>query len=157
MPRAANLNLDSLDRRLLRAVQRQCTLTADELAERCGTSPSTALRRLNRLRAAGVIRAEAAIVDASALGRPLQMIVNVRTKRGEKANTQAFEAAMLSNPAVMQVFFVTGSTDYVVLFSAASMDEYDDFIRSVLAIDANLLTDTNVVIRPLKMSLSVPI
>ena len=37
------------------------------------------------------------------------------------------------------------------------MEEYDDFIESVLAVDPNLHTDTNVVIRPLKMSLAIPI
>ena len=85
------------------------------------------------------------------------MIVNVRTKRGATADTVAFKKAMLVNPAVVQFYFVTGSNDYVIVYSAASMDEYDEFIESVLAIDPNLLTDTNVVIRPLKLSLAVPI
>jgi Lrp/AsnC family leucine-responsive transcriptional regulator len=150
-------NLDSLDRRLLRAVQEQCTLTAEDLAERCGTSPSTALRRLTRLRSTGVIRHEVAVVDGPAVGRGLLMIVSVRTRRGQQADTESFRKAMLANPAVMQFYFVTGRSDYVVIYSAASMDEYDEFIESVLAIDPNLLTDTNVVIRPLKVSLTIPI
>lgn len=100
---------------------------------------------------------EVAVLDAAAVGRGLLMIINVRTKRGTEANTDAFKAAMLKNPAVMQFYFVTGATDYVVVFSASSMAEYDDFIESLLAIDPNLLTGTNVVIRPLKMSLAIPI
>jgi Lrp/AsnC family leucine-responsive transcriptional regulator len=64
---------------------------------------------------------------------------------------------MLANPAVQQLYFVTGTTDYVIIYSAASMAEYQEFIESVLAIDPNLMTDTNVVIRPLKKGLSIPI
>ena len=149
--------LDALDRRLLRAVQERCTFTAEELAERCGTSPSTALRRVSRLRSSKVIISEGAAVDPVAVGRSLMMVVNVRTKRGQKADTAAFERAMLAHPAVMELYFVTGTTDYVLVYSASSMEDYDQFIRSVLAIDANLLTDTNVVIRPLKRTLAVPI
>lgn len=154
---AAPVPLDALDRRLLRAVQQQCTLTAQQLADRCATSPSTALRRLNRMRDEGVIRGEVAIVDPAAVGRGLMMIVNVRTKRGQTADTEKFELAMMENPSVLQFYFITGSDDYVILYSATTMDDYDGFIRSVLAIDPNLLTSTNVVIRPLKFGFAVPI
>ena len=104
-----------------------------------------------------MIRHEVAVVDGPAVGRGLLMIVSVRTRRGQQADTESFRKAMLANPAVMQFYFVTGRSDYVVIYSAASMDEYDEFIESVLAIDPNLLTDTNVVIRPLKVSLTIPI
>jgi Lrp/AsnC family transcriptional regulator, leucine-responsive regulatory protein len=150
-------SLDALDRRLLRAVQNKCTLTADELAERCATSPSTALRRLNRMRVIGVIKDEVAVVDGPAVGQPLMMVIHVRTRQGEKTDAAALRGLVLANPAVMQFYFVTGSTDYVIVYSAASMEVYDDFIESVLAVDPNLHTDTNVVIRPLKMSLAIPI
>ena len=151
------VDLDALDRRLLRLVQEQCTLTAEELADRCGTSPSTALRRLKRLRSTGVIDREVAVVDGNAVGRGLLTIVNVRTKRGREADTDAFKRAMLVNPAVVQFYFVTGRDDYVVFYSASSMGDYGEFIESVLAIDPNLLTESNVVIRGLKTGLKVPI
>lgn len=150
-------SLDALDRRLLRTVQNKCTLTAEELAERCATSPSTALRRLNRLRALEVIQGEVAVVDPVAVGRPLMMIVHIRTRQGEKTDAAAFKDVVLANPGVMQFYFVTGSDDYVIVFSAASMEDYNEFIESILAVDPHLHTDTNVVIRPIRLSLAVPI
>ena len=41
----AGRTMDALDRRILREVQRDCSMSAAELAERCGTTESTALRR----------------------------------------------------------------------------------------------------------------
>jgi Lrp/AsnC family transcriptional regulator, leucine-responsive regulatory protein len=153
----STISLDALDRRLLAAMQEDCTLGAEALAERCATSSSTALRRLGRLRAAGVIRKEVALIDAKAVGRNLMMIVNIRSERGATLNTMAFTGTVLAHPAVMQFYFVTGTNDYVAILAVSSMEEYDGFIESLLAIDAKVLTDTNVVIRPLKMSLAVPI
>lgn len=152
------IHLDALDRRLLRAVQRQCTLTAEELADRGGTSPSTALRRLNRLRSAGVIREEVAVVDGPAVGRGLLMIVSVRLEREDRRGVQAFIDRIGAHPSVMQFYFVTGTTDYVILLSVASMEEYDAFLQEQLVPDPLvIMSDTNVVIRPIKMSLAVPI
>ena len=109
------------------------------------------------MRQSGVIRDEEAVIDSALVGRPLMMIIRVRTRQGEKTDAGALRDVVLNNPGVMQFYFVTGTDDYVVLFSAASMAEYDDFIESVLAVDAHLHTDTNVVIRPLKFSLAIPI
>jgi DNA-binding Lrp family transcriptional regulator len=57
----------------------------------------------------------------------------------------------------MQFYFVTGTNDYVAILSVGSMEEYNAFIEGMLTIDTKILTDTNVVIRPLKLSLAVPI
>lgn len=149
------ISLDTLDRKLLAAMQEDCTLSAEALAERCATSSSTALRRLGRLRAAGVIRKEVALIDAKAVGRNLMMIVNIRSERGAAINIAALTDLVASHPAVMQFYFVTGPNDYVAILSVGSMEEYDTFMESMLAVDPKLLTDTNVVIRPVKMGLAV--
>jgi DNA-binding Lrp family transcriptional regulator len=151
------IQLDPLDRRLLRAIQDDCTLSAEELAERCATSPSTALRRLSRLRCSGVIRGQVALIDGPAVGRAIMMIVEIRLKRGAEVNTAAFKAKVLAHPAVMQFYFVTGKNDFLIIISVSTMQEYDEFIEMVLDVDPNILTETNVVIRPLKMSLAVSI
>ena len=156
--RLTPLALDALDIRLLRAVQKKCTLTAEELAERCGTSPSTALRRLNRLREAGVIREEVALIDGQAVGRGLMLLVSVRLEREDGAAVDAFVKRVSNHPAVQQFYFVTGTTDYVIMLSVGSMEEYDDFLQRNLVRDSLVvMSNTNVVIRPLKMSLAIPI
>ena len=152
------IRLDGLDRRLLRATQERCTLTADELAERCGTSPSTALRRMNRLRSSGIIMDEVAVVDGRWVGRPLTVIVRLRLEREDGRAVQAFINRVARHEAVQQFYFVTGTTDYVLILSLSSMEEYDEFLQQNLVSDPIVvMSDTNVVIRPLKRTLAVPI
>ncbi len=152
------VSLDALDRRLLREYQDNCLLTADELAGKCGTSPSTALRRIQRLKREGVIRSEVAVIDGAKAGRGLLLFVNVRLERDDSRSAKAFVERIVSHPDVMQFYFVTGTPDYVIMLSARSMEDYDAFVQDYLVADPQVvMADTNVVIRPLKMSLAIPI
>ncbi len=152
------MKLDRIDRKILAAVQADCTIGAEALGELCGASPSTALRRLRKLRAAGVIVAEVAVVDGRKVDRGLLMIVGVRLEREDARIAADFRRSLEAHPAVMQLYFVTGSADYILHVSAASMAEYDEFVETVLVANPHIaMTETHVVIRPIKMGLSVPV
>ncbi len=150
--------MDALDRRILKEVQRDCSISAAKLADRCGTTESTALRRLKRLRQTGVIQAEVAVVDLRMVGRALLMFVRVRLEREDGKAVRAFVDRISKHPDVLQFHFVTGSADYIILLSVRSMEEYDVFLQEHLVPNPLvIMSDTNVVIRPLKMTTAVPI
>jgi DNA-binding Lrp family transcriptional regulator len=150
--------LDALDRRILREVQRDCSLSAAQLGERCRTTESTALRRLKRLRRENIIRAEVALVDGQKVGRGLMLFVSVRLEREDGRGAKAFVERITAHPDVLQFYFVTGTTDYIILLNVRSMEDYDAFLQDHLVPDPLvIMSDTHVVIRPLKLSLAVPI
>jgi len=150
--------MDALDRRILREVQRDCSGSAAELAERCGTTESTALRRLKRLRRDKIIRAEVALVDAARVGRPLLIWVTVRLEREDGPGVKAFVDRVAKHPDVLQFHFVTGTPDYLILLSVPTMAAYDAFLQDNLVPDPLVvMSDTHVVVRPLKMSTVIPI
>lgn len=152
------MSLDALDRRILRVVQHDATLTAEQLAERCGTSPSTALRRLARLRKDKIIQSEVAIVNGPAVGSNLQMIASIRLEGENSVNTARLIERIRDHPGVMQCYFVTGSSDYIIFFCASTMAEYDDFVQThLVSSPLVVLTETHVIIRPIKTGLAIPI
>ncbi len=152
------MKLDNADRKLLRCVQADCTIRAEDLGERCGMSPSTVLRRLKRLRAAGVITAETAIIDPRKVGRPLAMIVGVTLEKDDSRIANDFVREMRACPAVTQCYFVTGTVDYILHISAADMEEFNAFVQERLIANPYVsMSQTHVVISPLKVGLAVPI
>lgn len=150
--------MDPLDRRLLRHLQADCSQSAARLAEQCGTTESTALRRIRAMRKAGIIRSQVAVVDPAKAGRPLQMFVRVRLEREGGEGARRFVERIRNHPDVIQFFFVTGTSDYMMMLCVRTMEDYDRFLQENLVADPLVvLSDTNVVIRPIKWSLEVPI
>ena len=150
--------MDALDRRILREVQKDCSGSASELADRCGTTESTALRRLRRLRRDGVIRGQVALVDAAKIGRGLLVWVTVRLEREDGPGVRAFVEQVRKHPDVLHFHFVTGTPDYLILLSVRTMADYDAFLQEHLVSNPLVVSsDTNVVVRPLKMSSMIPV
>ena len=149
--------LDSLDRRLLRELQRDCTLGAAALAERCGTTESTALRRRKRLVETGAINRQVAILDSAQIGWPLRMVVNIRVERKAPNNTQQLIDQISRHQSVAHFFHVTGTTDYVAILRGRTMADFDHFLNDVLGADPRFATQSNVVLKTMTDRCDVPL
>ena len=148
--------IDDLDRRILNALQQDCTQSAGTLAERCGTTESTVLRRRRRLVAIGAIDRQVAILDPAEAGWPLKMVVNIRVERKPPNNTAQLIEEISRHQSVAQFFHVTGSTDYVAVLRGRTMADFDDFLGRVLGADPRFATQSNVVIRTMTDRCDVP-
>ena len=149
--------LDGLDRRILSALQADCTLSAAALAERCGTTESTALRRRKRLAVDGTIARQVAILDPAASGWPLKMIVNIRVERKAPNNTAQLIDRISRHQVVASFFHVTGTTDYVAVLRGRTMADFDEFLGQVLGADPRFATSSNVVIRTMTDRCDIPL
>jgi Lrp/AsnC family transcriptional regulator len=58
-------SLDEVDRRLLRLLQDDASLSHAALAEKAGSSPASCWRRIRALEEAGVLRSTVRLVDAA--------------------------------------------------------------------------------------------
>jgi Lrp/AsnC family leucine-responsive transcriptional regulator len=123
------MELDDFDRRLLDAVQENNRRTGKELAGRVGLSPAACLRRLQRLRAGGVIAREVAILDPKLAGARLMLIVLVTMDRERPDVFDRFAREMRGAPEVTQCYLVTGAVDFVLTVTVLDMAAYEDFAR----------------------------
>lgn len=150
--------LDSLDRKLLAIVQRDNRTTADTLSDAVGLSPSACLRRLRALRERGVIQADIAVVQPAALGRSLTMVVEVSLERERPHLMDEFKRSMRATPEVMLCFYVTGDTDFILVVTARSMEDYEAFTRRFFVENPNISRfSTMVVMDRVKVGLAVPV
>jgi Lrp/AsnC family leucine-responsive transcriptional regulator len=125
-------SLDKIDAAILVTIQKNNRLTSDELGRLVNLSPSAAQRRLKRLRAEGVIEAEAAIVSPKALNRAVTMIVLASLERERADIIDRFKQAIRATAEVMMGFYVTGEADFMMIVTAKSMEDYEEFTRRVL-------------------------
>jgi Lrp/AsnC family transcriptional regulator, leucine-responsive regulatory protein len=150
--------MDAIDAKLLTLVQTNARITSQALSEAVGLSATACQRRLNHLRHTGVIEREIAVVSPKAVGRPLMMLVSVTLERERVDNIDRFKAALLRAPEVMQVYYVTGDTDFVLVVTARDIEEYEAFMRRFFAQNFDIKGyKTAVVMNRVKAGFFVPI
>lgn len=149
--------MDAIDLRLLDLLQRDAGLTNEKLGEMVGASASAVHRRIAKLRTRGIIRSVAAQVDQARLGRPLTFIAALEIERKDPALYDRLQRWLAAEDAVQQAYNVTGSSDFIVVITAATVEQYDELMNEMLAANPNVRKYvTNVVLRSFKKSLFVP-
>jgi len=149
---------DAFDVKLLKIVQYDNRLTADALSERVGLSPSACQRRLKRLRDEGVIEADISVISPEAVGRQLTMIVEVTLERERPDIMDEFKRSMIATPEVMQCYYVTGDTDFILILTARDMKHYEQFTKRFFFDNPNIRRfHTLVVMDRVKTGLYVPV
>ncbi|MBF6059796.1 Lrp/AsnC family transcriptional regulator [Nocardia terpenica] len=150
--------LDEVDYLLLELVQADAAQPLHTLGDRVGLSPSAVQRRLTRLRAAGVIRAEVAVIDPLAVGVTATSVVLVELTGDYADAYAAFRARMLAEPAVQQCYSVLGQWDYVVVMANADLAEYRRISHELFVEDKSVLRyETLLTYERIKAQLAVPL
>lgn len=149
---------DQFDKHLLRLLQQNNRLTADELAETVGLSPSAVQRRLKKLRDEKIIEADVSIISPAVAGIGLTCIVDVVLERGNTQALEKFKTAMQQCSEVMQCYFVTGSFDFIMIVNTQTMQEYEAFTKKWLMDNPNVKHFyTHVVMDKVKVGCSISI
>jgi len=150
--------LDNFDNKILALMQQSNRITSDQIAEQIGLSPAAVQRRLKRLREQKMIHADVSIINPKAVGIEVTLVVQVTLEREQANLLDNFKKEMRSNTAVQQCYYVTGSTDFILIVTAKSMKDYEDFTNEVFFNNPNIRNfQTNVVMDPVKIGLTVPI
>ncbi len=113
-PVAAQVELDVVDMRLLRALQDDARMTNRELAARAGIATSTCSDRLARLRDAGVMCGSAVRIEPSAVGRPLEAMLAVRVHPHRRPLVDPFVRHVLAQPETRHLYHLTGPDDFLI-------------------------------------------
>lgn len=126
-------NLDDIDRRLLRALQRDATLSLDSLSEAAHLSRNACWRRVKALEAAGVIRGRVTLLDGDRLGLPLTVFIQIRTNAHDAEWLDRFATATRAMPEIQGVYRMTGDLDYLIRARVADMAGYDRLYQALIA------------------------
>lgn len=152
------IELDDLDRRILAVLQENNLTPADRLGERVGLSASAVQRRAKRLREAGVIVGDVSIVDPKTVGQGALFVVEVTLDRESAELVEIFKRRMRSAPEVQQCYYITGEADFLLIVTAANVEEYEKLIERLFLNEKSVRKfRTGVVLNRVKTTLSVPL
>lgn len=155
---AIKFELDAIDIKILRELQKDGRITNVELSERVGISAPPCLRRVRKLEEAGIITGYRALLQSSALGYDLVAFCMVGLKHQSDSKLKAFAAAMESRPLVRQAWIMSGETDFLLQCVAENLASFQDFVvEDLTAMDNVDTVKTMLTIRQVKNAPAIEI
>jgi Lrp/AsnC family transcriptional regulator len=127
------LKLDKIDMGLLSCLQSDAAISQRELAEQVGLSQNACWRRLQRLRASGLVRGSRTDIDLAALGFDLTVFVMIRTRHHSKEWADRFRKHVERFPEVVDFYRIGGDWDYLIKVITRGMAGYDAFYQKLIS------------------------
>jgi len=124
--------MNDKDRQILSILQRDASLSMNELAERCSLSKTAVWRRVRDLEKKKIIRRRITLLDPEALGFGLTIYAFVRTNQHSDTWFAKFESAVASIPEILDFHRTSGDIDYLLRIVARDMRHYDETYQRLI-------------------------
>jgi Lrp/AsnC family leucine-responsive transcriptional regulator len=129
----ADMSLDEIDRRILRALQRNGRMSNADLSDDVNLSPSACHRRVQRMEKEGYIKDYVALLDARKMRVPTTVFVEITLSGQADEILDAFEKSVARIPDVLECHLMAGSADYLLKVVAENTEDFARIHRQYLA------------------------
>lgn len=126
-------NIDTLDRKILTALQRDAAQSLDALGTEVGLSRNACWRRIRALEDNGVITKRIALVDPAKVGLGLTVFMQIRTNAHAPDWLKKFSAATKLMPEIQGVYRMSGDLDYLIRARVTDMAGYDALYQRLIS------------------------
>lgn len=126
------VQLDSIDRAILRELQADASRPIQEVADAVGLSQNPCWRRIKRLEREGVITGRVALVEPEKLGLGLTVFVSIRTREHNEEWLERFAKGVTAIPEVVELYRMSGDVDYLLKICVADIAEYDRIYKELI-------------------------
>lgn len=123
------MQIDESDRRLLRHLLAEPGATTADLADRAGMTTATCWRRVERLRAAGLIGRPQAVIDWRALGYEVEVSLRFNLDKTHPRAFDEFIEEARKVPEVIMIETFLGRVDLRLNMIARDMAHYAELYR----------------------------
>ena len=147
-------DLDDVDRKIIRELQRDARVSFKTIAQKVGVSEATIFVRVKKMQEKGVIQGFTAIVNQAAVGKPLTAVVLVRAT--PKAHSGTLDA-MRKLDDIYEIYDVTGQYYSILKIRTSGTEELGKIMDEIGKIDGIAGTESIIVLRIVKEDFAVRI
>lgn len=124
--------MDAFDKSILRILQKDCTASISEIAEKVGLSTTPCWRRIQAMEKSGVIKGRVALADPEKLNVGLTIFVMVKTNQHNPDWLAQFAKIADDLPEIVEFYRMSGDVDYLLRVVVSDMKVYDDFYKKLI-------------------------
>ena len=123
------IELDDIDRNILRSLSQDAGQSAGALAKRFGLSQPAMWRRIKRLADLGIIKGHRLVLDREKLGLGVTVFLGIKLATKGRVSLEDFERAVTAIPEVQSVEHVLGMYDYRLRVVARDISDFERVLR----------------------------
>lgn len=130
-----NIKYSRYEKNLLQLLQRDASLSLQDLSERLNQSKSSVWRTIKKLEDHGVIKKRTTLLDAKKLNLPLTVYISVRTNQHNAQWSENFRSVVEQIPEITEVHRMSGDLDYLIKALVSDIDGYDRVYQKLIRAD----------------------
>lgn len=127
-----NNEIGTQDIKILSLLQKDASLTTQEISERINMSQSPCWRKINKLEQDTLVQKRVAILNREKLGMDVVVFATINLSTQGRKYLEEFEEEVKLLPEVMQCYTMAGSWDYMLKIVAKNIRHYEIFVREKL-------------------------
>lgn len=124
--------MDAIDRKILELIQFDAETPLATIAERVHLSQTPCWRRIQKLRAAGVILKQVSLCDPAKLNVGVTVFVSIRTNQHTQAWLEKFAKGVKEIPEVVELYRMSGDVDYLLRVVVPDIAGYDAVYKKLI-------------------------
>jgi Lrp/AsnC family transcriptional regulator len=151
------MKLDAIDRKLLEMLQLDCDTPIAELAAAVQLSTTPCWRRIQRMKDAGVVTGNVALVDPKSVNVGVTVFVNIKTNQHSQAWFERFHATVEAIPEVVEFYRMSGDVDYLLRIVVPDIAAYDGVYKRLIAGTQLFDVSSSFAMEQLKFTTALPL
>lgn len=152
------MELDKVDRTILSLLQKDGTLSLNELAEAVNLTTTPCWKRLKKLEDSGVIDKRVALLNPDQLELSFTAFVLVKTRDHSHEWYTGFVDKVSDFPEVMEFYRMAGEYDYMMKVQVKDIQKFDEFYKKLVnSVDGITNVTSTFAMESLKYTTALPI
>lgn len=126
------VELDKIDRNIIGILQRDATVSVQDIAGQVGLTNNPCWRRIKRLEEQGVIERRVAIVNPKAIGLGITAFVSIRIDSHNQQWLTSFADSIEQISEIIECHRMTGDVDYLLKVLVRDLEHYDNVYQELI-------------------------
>jgi len=139
--------LDGLDKDIVSILLMDSRISYRQIAKQLKVSTVTAMNRIKRLEADGVIKGYTARLDYEKLGYDIEVIIEMKIAKGKLIEV---EKKIANSYNVSAIYDITGESDAVIIARFQNRRKMDNFLKKIQTYDFVERTETKLILNTIK-------
>lgn len=153
----AKESLDSKDRAILAALQRDATQSIAHIAELTHLSTTACWKRIQRLQQEGVIKRQVCLLNRYKIGLGVTVFVSIRTDQHDPQWLDDFAKGVSAFPEVVEIYRLAGETDYLLKVVVPGIDDFDRIYKRLISTVKLSDVSSNFCMEEIKYTTAMPL